>query len=512
MKAAGASKGSPMVKKKGSLSAVIDKLRVTASTGNDEHPTHSAAQSSNDNGKPVQSNTLSNAANVAPSLSVQQAGLLNNMNSNAGKLIDGKLKHNRPEFTVKQSSGGTLKLTVTKTKGQAAAGANNLNALHANKLVSKTSSGIKRQWQSGGNFKNGQSTQKQQQQQQRPLSPESADQILEAALPKIQLDKLPKIPKTASSQNANQTNSSNASSFGSNSASASSGMSGNAAGSSNSGASSNASSLASKNGSGLSKYNSMNKHQLSLRQQLQQNIMQSMSNTSSGQMSALAGALMPPPPISSHYRKFGPRELPPPHLPPPSSSSSVPHPIAFSSVPPTGEHSSSTFHSSHSSHISAPVTSPGSRLERIFASKMDAASGSNDPRLLLKHNELSALSSLTGSSALPVASSSTPSSPLECGSSIDNNPKTPPLIPTERLSLEESGSSDPNKSGSKSVATTSNTSTDAKFSSKTPSIQTIEDDDEDERLLIDVPGMSSSKESDVSKVNQFENAFPITRI
>lgn len=541
------SKSNSMHKKsKGSLSAVIDKLRVTASTGGDEQSSTSTILSSSqhatsDTGKFVQlnnganvlstnsSNSLSSGNTSVSCSSIGQSplnattGTSNNGNISAAKLPDAKLKHNRPEFTVKQSLGGTLKLTVTKTKGQGGVGSS--GSLHSNKLASKTSSGIKRQWQSGGNFKNGQSsslTQKQQQQQQRPLSPESADQILEAALPKIQLDKLPKIPKTASSQN--QVNPSNAFNSGP-------GSIGTTAAAANP-------SAAFKGNMGTNKYGALNKHSLSLRQQLQHNNSNIALMQSSSAGSTMAGTLMPPPPISSHYRKFGPRELPPPHLlqshSPSSSSPSVSHPIPFSS----SDTQPPPYH---------PVSSSGSRLERIFAFKMDAAANStNDPRLQMKYNESSSnLSSLSAassnsnfipnsivvtssssssaapsssfginSSVLVSAASSTPSSPLECGGPTDGNPKTPTLIPTERLSLEESNLNDPLKLNQIHPTSTSNVSSslkEPKFISKLATVTTIDDDDDTERLTIDVPALScstataasSSKDANPMKVRLF---------
>ena len=240
-------------KSKGSLNAVIDKLRVNAtSSSNDDNNLLSSLNASLTTGSkdasqlnlPNEIVFTKNELNKSDVLSALSAASLNKLNAiqtNLSKLNESKNKYTKPEinrdYTVKQSSGG-LKFTLTKTTKSPLleAKTKNSNINSSSKLpittaknlssslnsssittsssslfqqqlqkqsATKTSTGIKRQLNASTNFKPGQQGNKSSSSSlTKSLSPESADQILEAALPKVHLDKLPKIPKTLNSQSS----------------------------------------------------------------------------------------------------------------------------------------------------------------------------------------------------------------------------------------------------------------------------------------------------------------------
>lgn len=555
-----ASKTVPTKKGKGSLSAVIDKLsvRVSATTTSttDDNSLGSLSSNSASSKDSLQLGLGSEITMFTKNESNKEANKLSTSPACLAKLNESKAKYTKPsDYTVKQSSVGGLKFTVTKTtksplletkaknsqntakpsianknlagSSSLASGAGSLFQQQQSKQsTSKTSTGIKRQLNTGiGGFKPGQQGSKSG--ATKSVSPESQanarDQILEAAIPKIHLDKLPKIPKTLNSQQSlsQQTTVQPATQPTSTSTVQQSQI---------------------KN-SLQAKF--MQQQQQHLKQQQQtQNLLRQQLNYNNSLNSG----------NQLHFRKYGnnPRAADLLNLP-----GNLPGAQANQAPDNRGnEQSFGGAASSSSAAKSANGSDPQQHQATLFGQPDGESQSKNEPNKaslnkgplnqgINKPVNVTAAASvsstaISSSSSIAVNPSSTPSSPMECNVIPDVYQKSPPLIPTETIEEQQTPSS-PTPSTIASGLTqfpktktvfdipsssvqqkkSSLESTIAKLSEKQHSIVSISsfnlpstskltataevkkvflDEDDDERLLIDEDISKKSNTSTPSKV------------
>ena len=427
----------PTKKGKGSLSAVIDKLSVrvsaTTTSNNDDNSIGSLSSNSASSKDGMQLGLGSeitftkNESNKEPG-----AGKLSTSPASLSKLNENKAKYTKPDYTVKQSSITGLKFTVTKTtksplletkaknsntkpsianKNLASSSLNSsasslFQQQQSKQSTNKTSTGIKRQLNAGmSGFKAGQPGSKSG--ATKSVSPESADQILEAALPKIHLDKLPKIPKTLNSQqSAQQTTSQPAT----------------------------PTVQQSQIKSSLQAKFLQQQH---LKQQQTQNLLRQQLNYNNSLNSG----------NQLHFRKYGNNQRPD-LLSQPGNQ--------LINQPQTGGPDRSNDPSFVSSSIakSANVNDIPAQHQVTPFGQVDAESqNKNEPNKtslnksqliqgISKPTSSTAATSMTASSSsITVNPSSTPSSPMECNVIPDVYQKSPPLIPTETIEEQQTPSS-----------------------------------------------------------------------
>lgn len=523
---------------KGSLNAVIDKLRVNATTSNsDDSSTGSLGSSTLASG--LQSSSGSSAIEIIfkndltnkseNKLTTSPAGSL------SSKLNESKIKYNRPEFTVKQS--GALKFTVTKTtkspsveqtktkvinklpvsgiKNLPPSSSTSTSSLFAQQKQSstnKTSTGIKRQLNTS-NFKLGIQQGNKGGSTTKSLSPESADQILEAALPKIQLDKLPKIPKTLNSQFNSQQNQQNQPTAS---------------------AQSTVQQQQIKNNL-QAKF--LQQQQLKLQQQQQQNLLLKQQSNSFNS-------------LNNNFRKYGSNQrtigdqlnqTQDGNVQMARTTADYGNTSSSNAQPKTTINNENHQSIASSSQQSENESQSGKAdSSKSISNKQFNAQNNNKPITITSTKSVTVTTTSTLSSVTTVANpSSTPSSPMECNVIPDVYQKSPPLIPTETIeettntgsssSLNSSSTSgqfqktknvfDLPSSGSSNVQkknTSTMESTIAKLSEKQqPSITAfnltstsklltqsskvfLEDDDDEERLFIDVSDSSKKNTSATS--------------